>query len=77
MIRESDAIRDTEGVVVADLRHARDQGLQAIDELRREDPPAGAWEGWELVATDATDAVLFSIRLDACENPSAMSSFEH
>ena len=56
------AIPDDEGVIVVDLRDARVQVLQALEEFRHQS--AQDWSGWTLVAVDETGTVVFTVNLD-------------
>ena len=65
LISWHDSILDEDGLEVADLAEARIEVLNAIEELRRENPVAATgWEGWRLDVTDAAGVVVLSISLD-------------
>ena len=60
-----DAIRDTDGLEVADLDQAHAEALETIQGLTQEDEEAAAtWAGWRLEVSDQSGAVLFSVSLD-------------
>lgn len=68
LINAGDKIIDNIGVDVADLTAARALALEAIEDLRREDPEASdGWEGWSLAITCASGRVLLSISLEATD----------
>jgi hypothetical protein len=65
LISWHDSILDEEGLELADLAEARVEVLNAIEELRRENPVAATgWAGWRLDVTDAAGVVVLSISLD-------------
>ena len=66
LVSTDEVIRDREGVEVADLHEARAQAVRAIRELRQKDPSAPRdWSGWTLTVADESEAVVFSLDLDA------------
>ncbi len=59
------AIRDKDGVDVADIDELRVEAEKAIAELRLADPSAAhEWKGWRLDVSDASGAVLLTLNLD-------------
>lgn len=64
LVDQQEAIRDLEGVQVTDLEQARAEALQAVEELRMEDPTQD-WSGWTLRISDETGRVLLSLDLDS------------
>lgn len=67
LINGSEVIRDIEGVNLIDHRSARGAALQAVEEMRRAASDTDDWDGWELVVTNASHAILFTIQLSSCE----------
>ena len=65
LVNGHDAIRDTDGLEVADLDQAHAEALETLHALAQEDEEAAsAWAGWRLEVSDTSGAVLFSISLD-------------
>ncbi|WP_425487007.1 DUF6894 family protein [Microvirga makkahensis] len=65
LVNANDIIVDNTGVDVADLTTARSLALEAIEDLKRENPgDSDDWEGWSLAITDVAGRVLSSISLD-------------
>ncbi|NNM72584.1 DUF6894 family protein [Enterovirga aerilata] len=57
-------ILDRTGVEVSSVEDARAQALQAISELRRENPSLErSWDGYHLNVVDDTGRTLFSLAL--------------
>jgi hypothetical protein len=60
----TDELLDAIGVAVADVDEARTEALDALAELRREEPDSDRdWSGWELRAVDGSGTPLFTIPL--------------
>ena len=64
--KETETIRDENGVEVRDVDGARAEALNTILEMRiAGDQEPADWAGWKLEVVDASGAVLFSLDLDA------------
>jgi hypothetical protein len=55
-------VLDDCGLERSDLDEVRTEVMQAIEELRDENPSAN-WDGWRFDVTDATGSRLFSVFL--------------
>jgi hypothetical protein len=65
LVNQHDAVPDEDGLELIDLAKAGDEILLAVQEFRRENPPAAdGWRGWRLNVADGSGAVVFSISLD-------------
>jgi hypothetical protein len=65
LVNQHDAVPDEDGLELIDLAKAGDEILLAVQEFRRENPPAAdRWRGWRLNVADGSGAVVFSISLD-------------
>ncbi len=59
-------IRDEEGIVASSIRAAVVSALEAVEELRAQDPSnSDEWRGWRLEIVDASGQTVQSIPLDA------------
>jgi hypothetical protein len=59
-------IRDEEGIAAASLHAAVVSAMEAVEELRAQDPSnSDEWQGWRLEIVDATGQAVQSIPLDA------------
>lgn len=66
LVKGDEIIRDEMGIEVDSMEQARREALEAIEELRMDIPEAADdWEGWAMVITDRSGAVLLSIPLSA------------
>jgi hypothetical protein len=68
-----EAIRDEDGIEVADVRTALIRAFEAVAELRQEDAAASSeWQGWRLDIIDGSGKLLHSLPLDgAAPDPSS------
>ena len=65
LVNGAEEIRDTDGLEVTDLDHARVEALETLYILARDgEDAAAAWAGWRLDVRDASGALLFSLHLD-------------
>jgi hypothetical protein len=59
-------IRDEEGIVACSLQAAVVSALEAVEELRAQDPShSDEWQGWRLEIVDAAGQAVQTIPLDA------------
>ena len=59
-------IRDDEGIVASSLQSAIISAMEAIEELRAQDPlNSDEWQGWRLEIIDASGQAVQTIPLDA------------
>jgi hypothetical protein len=59
-------ISDEDGIVLSDIHAALLYAMNAIGELRAEEPSASnEWRGWSLVIVDASRRTVQSISLEA------------
>jgi hypothetical protein len=59
-------IRDEEGIVASSLQAAIISAMEAIEELRAQDPlNSDEWQGWRLEIIDASGQAVQTIPLDA------------
>jgi hypothetical protein len=58
-------IRDEEGIVACSLQAAAVSAMEAVEELRAQDPShADEWRGWRLEIVDASGQAVQAIPLD-------------
>jgi hypothetical protein len=73
--KSNEAIRDREGIEVANLEEARSEVIKAVEELLREDVSvARNWSGWTINVADEGGAVLFSLGLLSRGGPPEVSA---
>jgi hypothetical protein len=59
-------IRDEEGIEASSLQAAVVSGMEAVEELRAQDPSnSDEWQGWRLEIVDAEGRAVHAIPLDA------------
>src|SRR5215213_4903712 len=59
-------IRDEEGIVASCIRAAVVSAMEAVEELRAEDPSnSDEWQGWRLEIVDTSGQAIQAIPLDA------------
>ena len=59
-------IRDGEGIVASSIRAAVVSALEAVEELRAQDPSnSDEWRGWRLEIVDTSGQAVQTIPLDA------------
>jgi hypothetical protein len=59
-------IRDEEGIVASSLQAAAVSAMEAVEELRAQDPSnSDEWQGWRLEIVDASGQAVQTIPLDA------------
>ncbi|MFC1456481.1 DUF6894 family protein [Microvirga arabica] len=59
-------IRDEEGIVASSIQTAVISALEAVEELRAQDPlTSEEWSGWRLEIVDASGQAVQTIPLDA------------
>jgi hypothetical protein len=59
-------IRDEEGIVASSLQAAAVSAMEAVEELRAQDPlNSDEWQGWRLEIVDASGQAVQTIPLDA------------
>lgn len=64
LVSDDETMIDEEGVEVRNIDQAWAQALKAIAELREEaEGDFIEWDRWSLQATDASGAILFSLKL--------------
>jgi hypothetical protein len=69
LVNSHEEILDDEGIEVSDLKDAKVQAMQAIDDLRKEAIEVGAsWRGWRLDIADRSGRVLASICLEPTQH---------
>jgi hypothetical protein len=70
-----DVIGDEVGALAADIHAAVSYALDAIEQLRTEDPSAVAeWLGWKLEITDEAGRIIETLSLD---DPLSKTSLRH